>query len=173
MIREPTPTEPAKDSPIERLELRRHATREAMRDGLSERGRALAEDVGRSRSEPYDAVFVSPAERAAETAAWILRGAGQQLPPIHAVIPGLAGQDATGGSPEGLAGGVRVLLDQIPDGGLALAISHTPLVERAAFGLTGQEVAPMSECEGVMITRHDDGRITLAELRLALPQKSS
>ena len=62
------------------------------------------------------------------------RGAGQQLPPIHAVIPGLAGQDATGGSPEGLAGGVRALLDQIPDGGLALAISHTPLVERAAFG---------------------------------------
>jgi hypothetical protein len=59
------------------------------------------------------------------------------------------------------------LLDQIPDGGLALGISHTPLVERAAFGLTGREVAPMSECEGVMITRHDDGRITLEELRLA------
>ena len=150
---------------MERLELRRHAPREAMRDGLSERGRAMAEDVGRSRGEPYDAVFVSPAERAAETAAWILRGAGQQLPPEHAVVPGLAGQDATGGSPEGMAAGVRTLLDQIPHGGLALAISHTPLVERAAFGL-GREVAPMSECEGVMITRHDDGRITIEELRL-------
>ena len=154
---------------MERLELRRHAPREAMRDGLSERGRALAEDVGRSRGEPYDAVFVSPAARAAATAAWILRGAGQQLPPEHAVIPGLAGQDATGGSPEGLAAGIRALLDQIPEAGLALAISHTPFVERAAFGLTGREVAPMSECEGIMVTRGDDGRVTVAELRLPPP----
>ena len=154
---------------MEQLELRRHAPREAMRDALSERGRALAEDVGRSRGERYDVVFVSPAERAAETAAWMLRGAGQQLPPEHAVIPGLAGQDASGGSPEGLAAGVRALLDQIPDGGLALAISHTPLVERAAFGLTGREIAPLSECEGVMVTRHDDGQITVEELRLPPP----
>lgn len=166
MIREPAPADPARDRPMERLELRRHATREATRDALSERGRALAEDVGRSRGERYDVVFVSPAERAAETAAWILRGAAQQLPPEHAVIPGLAGQDATGGTPEGLAAGVRALLDQIPTGGLALAISHTPLVERAAFGLTGREVTSMRECEGVMITRHDDGRITVEELRL-------
>jgi len=154
---------------MERLELRRHAPREATRDALSERGRALAEDVGRSRLEPYDVVFVSPAERAAETAAWILRGAGQQLPLGHAVIPGLAGQDASGGSPEGLAAGVRALLAQIPKGGLALAISHTPLVERAAFGLTGREIAPLSECEGVMVTRRDDGQITVEELRLPPP----
>ena len=154
---------------MEQLELRRHAPREAMRDALSERGRALAEDVGRSRGERYDVVFVSPAERAAETAAWMLRGAGQQLPPGHAVIPGLSGQDASGGSPEGLAAGVRAILDQIPDGGLALAISHTPLVERAAFGLTGREIAPLSECEGIMVTRHDDGQITVEELRLPPP----
>jgi phosphohistidine phosphatase SixA len=154
---------------MQRLELRRHAPRDAQRDALSERGRALAEDVGRSRGERYDAVFVSPAERAAETAAWILRGAGQQLPRDHAMIPGLAGQDATGGSPEGLAAGVRALLDQIPDDGLGLAISHTPFVERAAFGLTGVEVDPMRECEGLMITRADDGAITVHELRLAAP----
>jgi phosphohistidine phosphatase SixA len=154
---------------MQRLELRRHAPRDAQRDALSDRGRALAEDVGRSRRERYDAVFVSPAERAAETAAWILRGAGQQLPPDHAVIPGLAGQDATGGSPEGLATGIRALLDRIPDEGLGLAISHTPFVERAAFGLTGVEVDPMRECEGLMIARSDDGTIAVTELRLAAP----
>jgi phosphohistidine phosphatase SixA len=110
---------------------------------------------------------VSPAERAAETAAWILRGAGHQLPPDHAVVPGLAGQDATGGSPEGMAAGVRALLDEVPDGGVGLAISHTPFVERAAFGLTGREVQPMRECEGVLVTRADDGRIEVVELRLA------
>ncbi len=151
---------------MERLELRRHAPRDPKRDELSPRGRAMAEDVGRAGGLRYDAVFVSPAERAAETAAWFLRGAGQQLPPDHAVIPGLAGQDATGGSPEGMAAGVRALLDQLPAGGLGLAISHTPLVERAAFGLTGRDTAPMSECEGLLITRADDGTITVEELRL-------
>jgi phosphohistidine phosphatase SixA len=151
---------------VERLELRRHAPRDGQRDALTERGRALAEDVGRARGLRYDAIFVSPAERAAETAAWIIRGAGQQLPPEHAVIGGLAGQDASGGSPEGMAAGVRALLDQIPDGGIGLAISHTPLVERAAAGLTGSTVAPMRECEGLLITRADDGTLTVEELRL-------
>jgi phosphohistidine phosphatase SixA len=151
---------------VERLELRRHAPRDAMRDALSDRGRALAEDVGRAHGVRYDIVFVSPAERAAETAAWMLRGAGQQLPPGHAVIPGLGGQDASGGSPEGMAAGVRALLDQVPDGGLGLAISHTPLVERAAVGLLGLEVEPMRECEGLLITRSDDGHIAIDELRL-------
>jgi phosphohistidine phosphatase SixA len=151
---------------VERLELRRHAPRDGERDAVSARGRALAEDVGRARGLAYDAVFVSPAERAAETAAWILRGAGQPLPPEHAVIPGLAGQDASGGSPEGMAAGVRALLDQVPDGGIGLAISHTPLVERAAAGLVGRTVEPMRECEGLLITRGDDGTITVDELRL-------
>ena len=107
---------------MQRLELRRHSIRDGMRDSLSTEGRALAEDVGRARAGPYDAIFVSPAARAAETAAWILRGAGQQLPPDHAVIPGLAGHDASGGSPEGLAAGVRALLDQIPEGGLGFEV---------------------------------------------------
>jgi len=151
---------------MERLELRRHAPRDGERDALSSEGRTIASGVGRSRKQRYDAIFVSPAARAAETAAWILRGAGQQLPPDHAVIPGLAGHDSTGGSPEGLAAGVRALLDRIPDGGLGLAISHTPLVERTAFGLTGREVAPMAGCEGILITRHDDRSISIEELRL-------
>jgi phosphohistidine phosphatase SixA len=151
---------------VERLELRRHAPREAQRDALSERGRALAEDVGRARGLHYDAIFVSPAERAAETAAWILRGAGQQLPPDHAVIAGLAGHDSSGGSPGGMAAGVRALLDQVPDGGIGLAISHTPFVERTAAGLVGRTVEPIRECEGLLITRADDGTLTVEELRL-------
>jgi phosphohistidine phosphatase SixA len=150
---------------MERLDLLRHAPRDPEADRLTPAGRALAEDTGRAHaSERYDAVFVSPAARAAETAAWFLRGAGAQLP-VHDVIPGLAGRDASGGSPEGMAAGVRVLLDQLPDDGLGLAISHTPLVERALFGLTGVEVQPMRECEGARITRHGDGRIEVEELR--------
>jgi phosphohistidine phosphatase SixA len=153
---------------VEELELRRHAPRDPHADRLSHAGRVLAEDVGRAATRSYDRVFVSPAERAAETAAWFLRGAMQQLPD-HAVVPGLAGQDASGGSPEGMAAGVRALLDQLPAGGVGLAISHTPLVERAAFGLTGSEVQPFAECEGILVRRDDDGGIAVTEIRLDRP----
>jgi phosphohistidine phosphatase SixA len=151
---------------MRRLELRRHAKRDPDADRLSATGRAQAEDVGRSSGEKYDAVFVSPAERAAETAAWILRGAGQQLPD-HAVIPGLAGRDESGASPEGMAAGVRALLEDVPDGGRALAISHTPFVERAMFGLAGREPSPFGECEGILVTLDDDGRLEVEELRIS------
>ena len=114
----------------------------------------------------YDLVFVSPAQRAAETVAWFLRGAGLQLP-SHEVVPGLAGQDATGGSPEGMAEAIRALLARVPDRGRGIAFSHTPLVERAAFGLTGQQMEPLRECEGILVTEHDDGSLTVDELRIA------
>lgn len=149
------------------LELRRHARRDPTADRLSDEGRAAAEDAGREAGNEglvYDAVFVSPAQRAAETAAWFLRGAGQQLP-SHGVVPGLGGQGTSGGSPEGMAAGVHALLDQIPDGGRGLAISHTPLVERATFGLTGIEVEPMAELEGILVIRGDDGAVSVTELR--------
>jgi phosphohistidine phosphatase SixA len=146
------------------IELRRHAKRDPDADRLSAEGRAQAEDVGREGAG-YDAVFVSPAERAAETAAWILRGAGRQLPEDHAVVPGLAGKDATEGSPEGMATGVMTLLESLPDGGTGLAISHTPFVERAAVGLTGVEPEPFAECEGIRVILHDDDRVVVEELR--------
>ena len=54
------------------------------------------------------------------------------------MIPGLAGPDAGGGSPEGMAAGMRALLERVPAGRAGLAVSHTPFVERAAGGLTGE-----------------------------------
>lgn len=147
------------------LELRRHAHRDPAADRLSSQGRAESEDVGRSAGRSYDVVFVSPAQRAAETAAWFLRGAGGQLPE-HGVVPGLAGRDASGGSPEGMAAGVRSLLDQIPRGGVGLAISHTPFVERAALGLAGHPIEPVAELEGIRVTSADDGTIAVEEIRL-------
>ena len=150
---------------MKQLELRRHARRDPDADRLSAEGRAQAEDVGRAARAAYDVVFVSPAARTAETAAWILRGAHQQLPPDHAVIPGLAGKDPSGGSPDAMADGVRALLGQVPNDGLGLAISHTPFVERAALGLTGREVAPMDECEGILVIDRE-GVLAVDELRL-------
>lgn len=150
---------------MRQLELRRHARRDPKVDRLSAAGRAQAEDVGRAATADYAVVFVSPSQRAAETAAWFLRGAGRQLPD-HEVVPGLGGRDASGGSPKGMADGVRALLDRVPDGERGLAISHTPLVEHAALGLTGDEIEPLKECEGILVTVEDDGSIDVEELRL-------
>jgi phosphohistidine phosphatase SixA len=149
---------------MRRLELRRHAKRDPDADRLSVEGRAQAEDVGRGATSTYTAVFVSPADRAAETAAWILRGAGAQLPD-HEVVPGLAGKDADDGSPESMASGVRALLERVPEGGTGLAISHTPFVERAMVGLTGREPTPFAECEGILVTIDEKGRIAVEEIR--------
>jgi hypothetical protein len=40
-------------------------------------------------------------------------------------------------------------------------------VERAALGLTGDEIDPLRECEGILVTLEDDGSIEVEELRLA------
>ena len=147
------------------LELRRHAQRDPAADRLSQQGRAQAQSVGATLTGGYSVVFVSPAERAAETVAWLLRGLGEQLP-AHAVVPGLAAKD-NDGSPLAMAGVVAALLDAVPEGGRGLAISHTPLIEGSVLGLGGTEIEPLAECEGVLLSRAgDDDPVGVAELRL-------
>ena len=148
------------------LEVRRHARRDPNADRLSEDGRAQAHSVGTRLAGGYAVVFVSPADRAAETAAWMLRGLGEQLP-AHAVVPGLAAED-NDGSPLAMAGVVSALLDAVPENERGLAISHTPLIERAVLGLTAAEIEPLAECEGVVLSKAtDDAPIELGELRLS------
>jgi phosphohistidine phosphatase SixA len=147
------------------LEVRRHARRDPNADQLSPEGRVQAEDVGRTLVGGYAVVFVSPAQRAAETVAWLLRGLGAQLPP-HGVIPGLAGE-GTDRSPLAMAGVLAAILDAVPEGGRGLAVSHTPLIERAVLGLSARELEPLGECEGVVLNkRDDDGELEIAEIRL-------
>jgi phosphohistidine phosphatase SixA len=151
---------------VKQLEVRRHAQRDPDEDKLSSLGRTQARKLGEaSEALRYAVVFVSPAQRAAETAAWFLRGAGHGLPD-HEVVPGLGGRDETGGTPEGMAAGFRSLLERVPDGARAIAFSHTPLIERGTSKLAGREIEPLQECEGVLLTLHDDGSLTVDELRL-------
>jgi len=150
---------------VRTLELRRHAQRDPAADRLSQQGRAQAQSVGATLVGGYSVVFVSPAERAVETVAWLLRGLGEQLPP-HAVVPGLAAED-NDGSPLAMAGVVAALLDAVPEGGRGLAISHTPLIERGVLGLGAPEIEPLAECERVLLSRaSDDDPVEVAELRL-------
>jgi phosphohistidine phosphatase SixA len=148
---------------VRTLEIRRHAKRDPDADRLSPQGRAQAEEVGRALAGGYAVVFVSPAERTAETAAWFLRGLGEQLPP-HGVIPGLAGK-GTDDSPQELGTVLRDLLERVPEGGRGLAVGHTPLIEKAVLGLTGRRIGPLAECEGVLLSE-DGADLAVEELRL-------
>ena len=64
-----------------------------------------------------------------------------------------------------MAAGVRALLASVPEGGVGLAVSHTPFVERAMTGLTEREPRPFAECEGIRVTLHDDGGLDVEEIR--------
>jgi broad specificity phosphatase PhoE len=168
------------------LEIRRHAPRDPETDRLSENGRALALQVGKDLPGGYAVVFTSPARRAAETAAWFLRGLGQQLPQDHGVAEGLASPvedrwrsaakaagtgrmdavrrqdpDLVEQESRRLADGVREVLTHVPDGGRGLAVGHSPLIEAAVYGLAGQIIEPLRECEGVLL-REEDGEVRLA-----------
>jgi broad specificity phosphatase PhoE len=158
------------------LELRRHSTRDPDADELTEEGRALALKVGKDLPGGYDALFTSPATRAAQTAAWFLRGLGQQLPAIHGVTDDLASpvEDRWRSSAKAAGTGridavetvdgdlvekesarlgeaVGRLLAEVPEGGRGLAVGHSPLLEAAVYGLTGEVIEPLSECEGVLL----------------------
>jgi broad specificity phosphatase PhoE len=174
------------------LELRRHAPRDPAADRLSPEGQSLAERVGRELPGGYTIIFTSPARRAAQTAAWFLRGLGQKLPADHGVTEGLASpaEDRwrkaakAAGSPgiaairaqdpalveeeaRRLAAAVRELLAQVREEGRGLAVGHTPLIEAAVFGLTGTVIDPLAECEGVVV-EEEGGQIRLGrEYRLS------
>jgi broad specificity phosphatase PhoE len=172
---------------VRALELRRHAPRDPEGDRLSSDGEILAERVGMHLAGPYHAVFTSPARRAAETAAWFLRGLGQPIPTAHGVAEGLASEvedrwraaaKAAGSSridaiqrtdPElvekesaVLSGTVRQLMEGLPEGGRGLAVGHSPLIEAAVYGISGAVVEPLKECEGVLLVA-DVGEIRLGE----------
>jgi phosphohistidine phosphatase SixA len=145
------------------LELRRHARRDPDADRLSPDGLAQAEEVGRTLVGGYAVVFVSSAQRTAETAARLFGGLGFSLPEPR-VVAGLAGH-GTDGTPASLAAVVADILRQIPEGSLGLAVGHTPLIEKAVLGLTGRRIEPLSECEGVLLTQDGD-EVRAEELRL-------
>lgn len=177
------------DGAVRTIEFRRHAEREKDADALTPGGRSHAEEVGRTLAPSYVAVFVSPAQRAVETAAWFLRGSGQRLPG-HAVIPGLLSEQEDRWRRAGKAAGssrldaiaaedselveterdrlktvVEEMLDRVPEDGTALAVGHSPLIEAAVYGLTGVVIEPLSECQGVAISRFEQGEYRLKELR--------
>src|SRR5579859_6023740 len=127
------------------VELRRHSHRDPGAPHLSKLGRLLAERIGRS-SGPFDRVVTSPVPRAVETAetmglridarspvfATLEPAAESALGPLStwadcalgvARYPPVARNGAT------LVEELERLVHEIPDGGRALVVSHSVVVE--------------------------------------------
>jgi broad specificity phosphatase PhoE len=161
------------------IEVRRHTDNDG--DVLTEEGVRLALEIGRRLTGRYALLVSSGAQRATQTlacfacmlaepvsggvivepglrsdledrwrAAYHAAGSGE-FSALRDVDPELAGEDS-----ERLAGGLRRIIDRLPDGGRALAVGHSPTNEAAVFGLTGELVAPMSKGAGVLVVGDGD-----------------
>jgi phosphohistidine phosphatase SixA len=61
---------------------------------------------------------------------------------------------------------IQGIFDRIPDGSRAFVVGHSPLIEAAVYHLFGRVIKPLAESEGVKLTRDDQGRIDIQEVRL-------
>ena len=126
---------------MEQLELRRHATRDPDADRLSPRGTG----AGRGRRSGDDAHLRSGLRLPGRA-----RGGDRRLVPARARCSSCpitrwcrasAATTRAAAAPRAWPPACGRCSTSFPTAASGLAISHTPLVERAAFGLTGVEVA--------------------------------
>lgn len=168
------------------VELRRHTDDDG--DALSADGVRAALSIGERLDGNYRVLVSSGAQRATQTLACFLAGLGQKVPGGVVVEGGLrsqteerwkaAYQRAGSGDiaalrsadPElvendsaTLGTALRRVLDQIPGGGRALVVGHSPTNEAAVLGLIGKVVAPMSKGDGVLIVE-DGGELRVEPL---------
>ena len=167
------------------LEIRRHTVNEG--DQLTAKGVAAAEEIGRTGLHAPYALFVSIGAARTDQVVTILRAAaGQEDLPVRAVT-GLrsavedrwrqASKVSDGGDLEAmrkidpflveqettvLGSALRGVLGQLPEGGRALVVGHSPTNEAAVLGLTGQLVQPLGKGEGVLVTEDEGGFAVVA-----------
>lgn len=169
------------------VELRRHTDNDG--DALTPDGISAAEAIGRDGLHPPYAAFVSTgAARATQMLAILRLAAGQEDQPIleasglrstvedrwreaaraagkgadleamRVVDPELVDKEC---QVLGLALGQVV--NDLPDGGRALVVGHSPTHEAAVLGLAGVLVPPLGKGEGLLLIEHD-GTLTVEPL---------
>jgi len=161
------------------VDLFRHTDNDA--DHLTPEGVEAAERVGRQLlTPPYDAYVSSGAARATQmleilrqaarqedlqiTAETGLRsvvedrwrdvakaaGKGADLEAIRDRDPDLVDKESWL-----LGRALKRVVEQLPDGGRALVVGHSPTNEAAVLGVTGTVVAPLGKGDGVTVVERD------------------
>lgn len=162
------------------IEVRRHTDNDG--DVLSQDGVAAALSLGRHLADTEFALVVSTgAQRATQTAANVLAGAGRAVHRGVVVEEGLRSDDEDrwkaaykeagsgeldqlrGADPDFVASEVEALgaalqrvVDRLADGERALVIGHSPTSEAAVLGLSGTTVDPIGKGEGVVLSGDGD-----------------
>jgi phosphohistidine phosphatase SixA len=160
------------------IELRRHTDNEG--DVLTRDGIEAALALGATLRGGYHVLVSSGAQRATQTLACFACALGERIAGGAYVQSGLrskvedrwrrAYQQAGSGElgalrsadPELvehdsaiLGAALSRVLDELPDGGRALVVGHSPTNEAAVLGLTGKIVSPMPKGGGVILVRED------------------
>jgi len=162
------------------IELRRHT--DADDDVLTAEGVRAALAIGAHLRGDYDLAVSTGAQRATQTLACFLAALAQQVPGGVVVEPGLrsgvedrwrsayqvarsgalpalreADRELVAEDSKRLGAALRRLLDNLPDGGRALVVGHSPTNEAAVLGLTGEVVGPLAKGAGVLVVPGTDG----------------
>jgi broad specificity phosphatase PhoE len=165
---------------IREIELRRHT--DADGDVLTADGVRAALAIGERLRGDYHVGVSTGAQRATQTLACFLAALGRRVPGGVVVEPGLrsqvedrwfaAYQKAGSGTlaalreadpelvaedSERLGAALLRVLHDLPDGGRALVVGHSPTNEAAVLGVTGEIVAPLAKGAGVLVVAGDDG----------------
>jgi broad specificity phosphatase PhoE len=160
------------------VELRRHTDAEG--DVLTPEGVLMAIEIGRALDGEYHLLISSGAQRATQTAACILAGMGRAVAGGVIVDTGFrssvedrwfeAARRAKGKDLESfravdadlvekeaalLGRALREVFESLPEGARALVVGHSPTIEAAVLGLTGQVVEPVAKGGRVVVV--EDG----------------
>jgi hypothetical protein len=156
-------------------EVRRHTDNEG--DTLTGDGVAAAEAIGsEGLHPPYTSLISTGAERATQMLRILRRAAGQEDVSIREVtalrssvedrwraaakaagkgadLEAIRAVDAELVEMESqlLGAALREVVEELPEGGRALVVGHSPTNEAAVLGLTGISVAPLGKGEGVLV----------------------
>jgi broad specificity phosphatase PhoE len=156
-------------------EVRRHTDNDG--DALTQDGVAAAEAIGHDGTNPpYAALISTGAARATHMLEILRRAAGQDDLPITDVtalrssaedrwreaakaagkgadLEAMRAVDAELVEMEAqlLGAALRQVVEELPEGGRALVVGHSPTNEAAVLGLTGVSIGPLGKGEGVLV----------------------
>jgi broad specificity phosphatase PhoE len=160
------------------VELRRHTAADG--DVLTDEGTRNAVEIGGSLSGGYDVAISSGAQRATQTVACFLAGSGLRIDG-GVVVDSRWRSDVEERSKEAyqaagsgdiasfrkadadlvdkesrlLGQALSDVFGRLSEGGRALVVGHSPMQEVAVYGLTGEEIEPLSKGAGVLVTEEE------------------
>jgi broad specificity phosphatase PhoE len=162
-----------------RVELRRHTASDG--DVLTPDGIDVAVEIGSRLEGNYDLLVSTGAQRATQTLACFLAGMGQSvasgvkvddrfrssmeerwfeayksagagdIESFRSVDPELVDNESTL-----LSDALKEVFAELPEGGRALIVGHSPMHEAAVYGLTGEVVDPIKKGAGVLVVYDDE-----------------